>query len=317
MADEPNAGTPIHGVDPQLPTPSRPVSVRKVAANRRNAQHSTGPRTAAGKQAVQRNPLRHGLTARDAVIPDLDGPDAERDFERLRTALRRYYQPTDPLSDLDVDELAFLHWWRRRALRGLRGPVLKRLAAAEQTRADQASQRERDVSVLALVDKEALATSPDAIQSLLAILEEIRLEVDVLGVISERAREQLVAKFSVEPGGFVALCLTYTALAVLGPELVKEPERAGELPTAEQCKAAILALLHHQQERLHGLKETLEARAARHRELDQLVALRPEEDDERILEYYARFQRQTDRLRDRLDRHPVLPTLNVNLHGPE
>jgi hypothetical protein len=39
------------------------TSEAKIAANRRNAQLSTGPRTAAGKMRVRRNALRHGLAA--------------------------------------------------------------------------------------------------------------------------------------------------------------------------------------------------------------------------------------------------------------
>jgi hypothetical protein len=39
------------------------TSADKIAANRRNARRSTGPRTAAGKRKVADNALRHGLLA--------------------------------------------------------------------------------------------------------------------------------------------------------------------------------------------------------------------------------------------------------------
>ena len=39
------------------------TSEAKIAANRRNAQRSTGPRTALGKARVRRNALGHGLAA--------------------------------------------------------------------------------------------------------------------------------------------------------------------------------------------------------------------------------------------------------------
>jgi hypothetical protein len=39
------------------------TSQAKIAANRRNAQRSTGPRTALAKARVRRNALRHGLAA--------------------------------------------------------------------------------------------------------------------------------------------------------------------------------------------------------------------------------------------------------------
>lgn len=50
-----------------LPTPS----ARKTAANRANAQRSTGPRSAAGKAKAARNAERHGLTIPIARDPSL------------------------------------------------------------------------------------------------------------------------------------------------------------------------------------------------------------------------------------------------------
>ena len=41
------------------------ASEKQIAANRRNALLSSGPRTLAGKRASSRNSLRHGLTARN------------------------------------------------------------------------------------------------------------------------------------------------------------------------------------------------------------------------------------------------------------
>jgi hypothetical protein len=45
------------------------VSTAKREANRRNARHSTGPRTAAGKARAARNARRHGLTASPVTDP--------------------------------------------------------------------------------------------------------------------------------------------------------------------------------------------------------------------------------------------------------
>lgn len=41
------------------------ASERQIAANRRNALLSSGPKTQTGKRASSRNALRHGLTARN------------------------------------------------------------------------------------------------------------------------------------------------------------------------------------------------------------------------------------------------------------
>jgi hypothetical protein len=44
----------------------------RAAANRRNAQQSTGPRTRTGKQRVARNSFRHGLSLPRGALPELD-----------------------------------------------------------------------------------------------------------------------------------------------------------------------------------------------------------------------------------------------------
>lgn len=56
---------------------------RQIAANRLNAQRSTGPRTPAGKAKVSVNALRHGLTAREVILPN-ENPD---DFDAFRAEL--------------------------------------------------------------------------------------------------------------------------------------------------------------------------------------------------------------------------------------
>jgi hypothetical protein len=47
----------------------------KMESNRRNAQRSTGPKTATGKELARFNALKHGHTARSPVLPGED-PEA-------------------------------------------------------------------------------------------------------------------------------------------------------------------------------------------------------------------------------------------------
>src|ERR1700720_3548010 len=79
-----------HDRQRQIGNPTPPEA--KSAANRRNAQRSTGPRTALAKARVRRNALRHGLAALvvgdpavasevDRVAAAICGPQADR-FER-------------------------------------------------------------------------------------------------------------------------------------------------------------------------------------------------------------------------------------------
>jgi hypothetical protein len=53
------------------------ASERQIAANRRNAQKSTGPRSVAGKRRARRNAYRHGLGAADPLF----GSGEAKEFE--------------------------------------------------------------------------------------------------------------------------------------------------------------------------------------------------------------------------------------------
>lgn len=55
------------------------TSVAKIAANRNNAAKSTGPLTVVGKRAVGRNAIKHGIFAKELVLPHED-PEAYQDL---------------------------------------------------------------------------------------------------------------------------------------------------------------------------------------------------------------------------------------------
>ena len=79
---------------------------KQRAANRRNAQLSTGPITPEGKAAVRLNALKHGLTAEDAVI---FGEDEEA-FNDLRDSFLDHLQPVGPLEAALVRQIITAQW---------------------------------------------------------------------------------------------------------------------------------------------------------------------------------------------------------------
>lgn len=87
------------------------ASDRKIAANRRNALMSTGPRTEPGKLRIRKNAIRHGLTA-ETVIHDLEDADQYRAFE---AAVVAEYDPRSTVARELVTRLASLLWRLRRA----------------------------------------------------------------------------------------------------------------------------------------------------------------------------------------------------------
>ena len=88
--------TPTASTQPQC------VSIR----NRANSQHSTGPRSDAGKQRSALNALTHGLTARTAVLPSED-PAA---YDQHRRQFLDEFRPATPTETQLVHELADTSW---------------------------------------------------------------------------------------------------------------------------------------------------------------------------------------------------------------
>jgi hypothetical protein len=84
----------------------KPVSPQKLAANRRNSSHSTGPRTPKGKQRSSQNSYKHGICA-NRLFPtkelfDRDGAD----YKGILNAYWIHYSPVGDLEMLYVEKIA-------------------------------------------------------------------------------------------------------------------------------------------------------------------------------------------------------------------
>jgi hypothetical protein len=88
------------------------ISDAKVAANRANAQQSTGPRTEEGKARSSRNAMTHGIFCKDLLVPGED-PAA---FAEVREGILRALNPRNAL-ELALVEESISSAWRLRRLR--------------------------------------------------------------------------------------------------------------------------------------------------------------------------------------------------------
>ena len=83
---------------------------KQTAANRLNAQKSTGPRTPEGRAAVRLNGVKHGLTAETLVLKG----ESQADFTGLLESLEAEHAPTTPSEEALVVQLAMATWRLRR-----------------------------------------------------------------------------------------------------------------------------------------------------------------------------------------------------------
>ena len=86
------------------------VSAARVAANRANAQKSTGPKDTS---TTRYNGIQHGLTAVHVILPW----ENRADFHELVDALVRHYNPIDVAEYLLVKEVAEATWRCQRVKR--------------------------------------------------------------------------------------------------------------------------------------------------------------------------------------------------------
>jgi hypothetical protein len=89
------------------------TSAKKIAANQRNAEHSTGPVTDYGKGISRLNALKHGLTAETPVLPWEDWEEREDFLVAVHDALR----PVGAYEEELVDGIVSVLWRLRRVER--------------------------------------------------------------------------------------------------------------------------------------------------------------------------------------------------------
>jgi hypothetical protein len=91
--------------------PKKVSSDRRIAANRRNAKLSTGPRTPEGKARVALNRIKHGLTGEGTGW--IRGEDGEA-YQNLFNILMEEHEPATETEAHQVELLAHNQWKIRR-----------------------------------------------------------------------------------------------------------------------------------------------------------------------------------------------------------
>jgi hypothetical protein len=87
----------------------------QIAANRLNAQKSTGPRTARGKARSSRNALKHCALARTLLASDPAPNEKSAEFRALCDDFSAELKPVGPFETMLVDQVITAVWRKRRA----------------------------------------------------------------------------------------------------------------------------------------------------------------------------------------------------------
>jgi len=120
------------------------LSKRKLAANRANAQKSTGPKTPEGRQTVSLNRVQHGLCGRFRVLAS----ENQADYNDLIERFMKAEQPVDDVERELVAKMARHTWLSERALRFQEACFLLHPQTAEQQVADDLGSTRYSVGVM-------------------------------------------------------------------------------------------------------------------------------------------------------------------------
>jgi len=321
----------------------RPVSERKIQANRRNALRSTGPKTARGKRTVARNAIKHGLLALEVVITAGDGKESLEQFHGLVERLCEYYEPLGVVEESLVQTIAVCWWRKARVIRAENGEIRKRL----DTRAVDRALRDSDKAnlVLAVANMElgffsrenladkiplmdqwvamqrgqtTLRTHHAGLKYLRALLERAKTEMASDGYISKQTRGTIFCEF-----GFWDYLFALQCMHAGPPAATAENGSSGVVDDkeAEKKRAAVVAFIDHQLERINTFKDYAVEREGVTGDAEaRAFSLPPADATDKLLRYEAHLDRQLYRAMDQLERlqrqrrgENVPPPLNINL----
>jgi hypothetical protein len=99
------------------------MSAKQLAANRANAQKSTGPKTINGKAASKMNALKHGIRSKEAVVHGRCIRESDDEFAALHQRFWDDWKPVGPTEEMLLDRIVTAHWRSQRALTAESGEI--------------------------------------------------------------------------------------------------------------------------------------------------------------------------------------------------
>lgn len=207
-------------IDDKSGTEKRPVSIRKIEANRRNALKSTGPKTPRGKAFSRRNAVRHGLFVRH--ITDFEALDENREeYDDLLDGLWKQYEPLGKAEEIEVERIAICCWRLRRVWRYENAVGL----AAR-----------RDFVRRELEDQKEYCKERDKEQdAVIHLLQSAKREIEDTNKVSPELKQRI---FAVMP----EIEDAWLALDKDAPERVKELDAKRFEKTSPQMRSWVLAM---------------------------------------------------------------------------
>ena len=323
----------MSALDPEeknVTNPTRPpISTRKIEANRRNAQLSTGPKTPKGKRTISRNATKHGILSGEVVNTALG--ERPEDFYALLKELWEHHKPVGRAEEMDVEKIAVGSWRLKRVLRAENGEIargvnlhlwglLSQRAGQfckdrlqwELMRAERKLGRHEDKTSFA----DQVLANDEIIQNLKRTLDGL----DFLGGMLSSFKEEVEKTASLSDE---ARLLMLDLLGIEWVDFMPEIKSDGTGMLEEEELKEFLADISLQMSRLEAQRKCLQTANEREFEaLSRSLSLPAKDATDKLLRYESHVERQLARDRADLERRqmrrrgePVSPHLQI--HGAD
>jgi hypothetical protein len=273
------------------------MSLKQIAANRRNAQKSTGPQTPAGRAVSKMNALKHGILSKEAVVHGRCIKESDREFAALHQRFWQELNPVGPVEEMLVDQIVTAHWRLRRAMKAESGEIALSVDEGQW-------KRSRPNPQLLWMEWELwgdpirnMEDSSMGNQLLERWLGEVRAAVEQEGELTEAAIQKVVQDFGGKPNSLTR------ELEELRLKLQENPEGLEAAALREKNKNQALAFLNRKLSSLSWCKAKCEEREENAEESRQAAAVLPSiEVLEKIMRYGTMLERQQYRAMNQLER---------------
>jgi hypothetical protein len=215
--------------------PEKPTSAARLAANRVNAQKSTGPKTDAGRNASKLNALKHGIFSSEILVRGRFLEENHEEFAELHQSLCAAYEPVGAAEAMLVDQLVTNFWRTRRLQKAEAAEIALSVDRRVESLKPVDPQRLRQQWQNAEDTEEAMAQSVEGNLEIKAQLEAVRRCVEKHGELNNQAIA--FVHFDGEPYELTA------ALEDLRVDLQKNPNRLNGYPLRAWQKEQVLAFV--------------------------------------------------------------------------
>jgi hypothetical protein len=273
------------------------ISQKQLDANRRNAQHSTGPTSRRGKSVSRLNAVKHRLLARQVVARGYFHEESSNEFKELCGEYHESLRPAGPLEEMLVGQIVMVIWRLRRVRMAEAGEIATNVDKTwwnpRRPPWEIGNGYKGNALHHQLVDyRHSIA----GIEFVIECLQQLRGEIQTIGQVTEAKLKELRC-FYQEPNEIVR------RLAALLHSLNSNPQK---LPP-EQLRARhlkeTLDFLDGQISEFENLIDTRKVQMDAEDTMRRSIALLPCGDTlEKIVRYESALQRQLGRSMNQLER---------------